>query len=64
MIATIFLLIWKLVLPALIIIAVIDWLTASDARRIKILHRAGMSQRRIAGKLNLTRYRVSRALAT
>lgn len=64
MIATIFLLIWKLVLPALIIIAVVDWLTASDARRVKILHRTGMSQRRIAGKLNLTRYRVSRALAT
>ena len=52
------LLIWKLFLPLLILIAVIDWLTASDDRRIRILRRTGLSQRQIADRLNITRYRV------
>jgi len=58
------LLIWKLFLPLLALIAVIDWLTASDDRRVRILRRTGLSQRQIAGRLNLTRYRVSKALAS
>jgi predicted XRE-type DNA-binding protein len=58
------LLIWKLFLPLLVMIAVIDWLTASDDRRVRILRRTGLSQRQIAGRLNLTRYRVSKALAS
>jgi hypothetical protein len=58
------LLIWKLFLPLLALIAVIDWLTASDDRRVRILRRTGFSQRQIAGRLNLTRYRVSKALAS
>jgi predicted XRE-type DNA-binding protein len=58
------LLIWKLFLPLLVMIAVIDWLTASDDRRVRILSRTGLSQRQIAGRLNLTRYRVSKALAS
>jgi hypothetical protein len=57
------LLVWKLFLPLLVLIAVIDWLTASDDRRVRILRRTGLSQRQIAGRLNLTRYRVSKALA-
>lgn len=57
------LLIWKLFLPVLVMIAVIDWLTASDDRRVRILRRTGLSQRQIAGRLNITRYRVSKALA-
>lgn len=56
-------LIWKLLIPLLVIIAVIDWLTASDDRRIIILRRTGMSQRRIAERLNLTTYRVRKTLA-
>ena len=57
------LLIWKLFLPLLILVAVIDWLTASNDRRIRILRRTGLSQRQIADRLTLTRYRVRKALA-
>ena len=57
------LLIWKLFLPLLVLVAVIDWLTASDDRRIRILRRTGLSQRQIADRLNITRYRVRQVLA-
>jgi predicted XRE-type DNA-binding protein len=58
------LVIWKLFLPLLLVIAVIDWLTASDDRRVRVLHRTGLSQRQIADRLNITRYRVRAALAS
>lgn len=64
MIATTLLVIWKLLLPLLIVVAVIDWITASDDRRIRILRRAGHSQQQIASRLNLSRYRVRMALAS
>jgi DNA-binding CsgD family transcriptional regulator len=64
MITTTFLLIWKLLLPLLVLVALIDWLTASDHRRVRILQRAGHSQRAIADRLNLSRYRVRMALAS
>jgi DNA-binding NarL/FixJ family response regulator len=57
------LVIWKLLLPLLVLVALIDWLTASTDRRVLVLRRAGLSQRQIADRLNLTRYRVRRALA-
>lgn len=57
------LLIWKLFLPLLVLVAMIDWLTASDDRRIRVLARTGLSQRQIADRLTLTRYRVRKALA-
>jgi hypothetical protein len=64
MITTTFLLIWKLLLPLLVLVAIIDWLTASTNRRILILRRAGLSQQQIADRLHLTRYRVRMALAS
>ena len=64
MLTTTFLVIWKLLLPLLLVVAVIDWLTASDDRRIRVLHSTGLSQRQIADRLNITRYRVRRALAS
>ena len=57
------LLIWKLFLPLLVLVAMIDWFTASDDRRIRVLARTGLSQRQIADRLTLTRYRVRKALA-
>jgi IS30 family transposase len=53
------LVIWKL-----FVVAVIDWLTASETRRVRVLRRTGLSQRQIATRLNLTRYRVRQALAS
>lgn len=64
MLTTTFLMIWKLLLPLLVLVALIDWLTASDQRRIRILQRAGHSQRQIAIRLNITRYRVRQALTS
>lgn len=58
------LVIWKLLLPLLLVVAVIDLLTMTPDRRIRFLHSTGLSQRQIADRLNLTRYRVRRALAS
>jgi DNA-binding NarL/FixJ family response regulator len=56
--------IWKLLLPLLLLVAIIDWLTASTDRRVRVLARTGLSQRQVADRLNLTRYRVRKALAS
>ena len=64
MLTTTLLVIWKLLLPLLVVVAVIDWLTASDDRRVRILRRTGLSQLQIATRLNITRYRVRVALAS
>jgi hypothetical protein len=56
--------IWKLLLPLLLLVAIIDWLTASTDRRVLILRRAGLTQQQVADRLNLTRYRVRKALAS
>jgi hypothetical protein len=57
------LVIWKLLLPLLVLVAVLDWLTASTDRRVRLLARTGLTQRQIADRLNVTRYRVRKALA-
>jgi hypothetical protein len=56
--------IWKLLLPLLLLVAIVDWLTASTDRRVRVLARTGLSQRQVADRLNLTRYRVRKALAS
>ena len=58
------LVIWKLLLPLLFVVAVIDWLTMTPDRRIRVLRSTGLSQRQIADRLNITRYRVRQALAS
>jgi hypothetical protein len=63
MLTTTLLVIWKLLIPMLLLVAVIDWLTASDDRRVRVLRRTGLSQQQIANRLNLSRYRVRKALA-
>ena len=63
MLTTTLLVIWKLLIPLMLLVAVIDWLTASDDRRVRVLRRTGLSQQQIAIRLNLSRYRVRKALA-
>jgi DNA-binding NarL/FixJ family response regulator len=58
MLTTALLVVWKLLLPLLVVVAVID----SDDRRIRVLRRTGLSQKRIADRLNLSTYRVRKAL--
>lgn len=50
-------------LPLLLLVAIADLATMSEPRRVRMLHRQGLSQRAIAHRLNLTRYRVRHALA-
>lgn len=52
------------ILTALLVaVAVADLLTMSDRRRVRMLSRSGLSQRAIASRLSITRYRVRVALA-
>ena len=52
-----------LLLPLLLLVAVIDLATMSQERRVRMLRRSGLSQRAIAAKLEISRYRVGKALA-
>jgi len=52
-----------LLLPLLFVVAVIDLATMSQARRVHMLRRAGLSQSAIAARLGCSRYRVRLALA-
>ena len=47
-----------LIVPVLVLIALIDLATASPARRAWILRRSGLSQRAIADRMGISRYRV------
>jgi len=47
----------------LAIVAVVDLLTMSQDRRVRMLSRSGLSQRAIASRLNVSRYRVRLALS-
>ena len=56
---------WAAILSfsCLAIIAAIDLLTMSQDRRVRMLSRSGLSQRAIASRLNVSRYRVRMALS-
>jgi transcriptional regulator len=53
---------WGL-LPLLFIVAVLDVLTMSQSRRVRMLRRCGMTQSAIADRLQISRYRVRLALS-
>ena len=55
--------IFKVAFLLLAVVAVVDLLTMSQQRRVRMLSRAGHSQRRIASRLQITRYRVRQCLA-
>jgi predicted transcriptional regulator len=59
---TLSLLFW-LIVPLLVAIALVDLATASPSRRAQLLRRAGFSQRAIADRLGVSRYRVRQYLA-
>ena len=63
MLSLVFALVWKLFLPALVLVALVDVLTQSQPQRIRRLSRSGMSQRAIASQLGVSRYQVRLALA-
>jgi hypothetical protein len=56
-------LIWKLFIPAILLIALVDILTQSQPQRIRRLSRSGLSQRAISSRLGISRYSVRLALA-
>ena len=51
---------WKLLLPLLVVVALLDLLTASDQRKVSLLRKQGMSQRAIAGLLGISRHAVAK----
>ncbi len=55
--------VFKVAFLLLAIVAVVDLLTMSQDRRVRMLSRCGHSQRSIAARLNITRYRVRQCLA-
>jgi predicted DNA-binding protein YlxM (UPF0122 family) len=63
MITTTALVLWKLVAALLVVIAVLDLLTMSQKRRIRLYSNQGLSQRTIADRLGISRYAVRKALA-
>lgn len=52
-----------LIVPLLVAVALVDLATASPARRAWILRQSGLSQRAIAERLGVSRYRVRQYLA-
>ena len=54
--------IFKFFIPLLVLVALIDLLSQTQAQKIQRLARAGNSQRSIAEQLGITRYRVRLAL--
>jgi DNA invertase Pin-like site-specific DNA recombinase len=63
MLSVLFALVWKFALPLILVIATVDVLTQSQPQRIRRLYRSGLSQRLIASRLGVSRYRVRMALS-
>ena len=55
--------IFKVAFLLLAVVAVVDLLTMSQDRRVRMLSCCGHSQRSIAARLQITRYRVRQCLA-
>ena len=55
--------IFKVAFLLLAVVAVVDLLTMSQPRRVRMLSRSGLSQRAIASRLGITRHRVRQCLA-
>ena len=55
-------LLFKLLLPLLVVVALVDLLTRTTPQRVQLLHCQGYSERRIAARLGITRYAVRCAL--
>lgn len=51
-----------LLLPLILLVAVIDCLTMSPDRRARLLRRSGLTQAAIASRLGVSRYRVRQYL--
>jgi hypothetical protein len=55
---------WKLLIPAVLLVAVADVLTQSPEQRVRRLYRSGnYSQRTLAARLGVTRHAIRSALA-
>ncbi len=61
---TITTLLWVLLVPALVIVGVVLWLSETPQQRIHRLRSYGWSQSKIAAHLHLSRSAVRKALAT
>ena len=55
--------IFKVAFLLFAVVAVVDLLTMSQPRRVRMLARSGLSQRAIASRLGITRHRVRMALS-
>ena len=53
---------WFLILPAALLVAIIDCLSRSPRQRARRLHRSGLSQRAVAERMGVSRYRVRQLL--
>jgi hypothetical protein len=63
MLTTTALVLWKLVASLLVVIAILDLLTMSRERRIRLYRHQGFSQQSIADRLGISRYAVRQTLA-
>jgi hypothetical protein len=61
--ASISCLLFWILCPLFILLAVITWVIEPQTARIRRLHQAGHNQRAIASQLRISRYKVRKAIA-